>query len=189
MVYFFLNLTVGFNLSVGTTVKKLGVVGSGSAASSVTIQSFEWESVWITTAARFFSGDTFDSGFDWASGISGWVEITVVVSVSVVGDWGSRDQESEQVVNEDTFDGAGSGGARVTWVVGLARSESVWTLSGTGVVGDFPWDARFAGGFGVFIAPSNSASSFKPWRIAGIHRDRICPDPACSPLAARSQGA
>merc|ERR1712130_244846 len=149
MITFFLNLTVGFNLSVGTAVKKLGVVCSGSAASSVSVQSFEWESVWITTAARFFSGDTFDTGFDWASGVGGWVEITVVVSVSVVSDWGSRNQESKQVVNEDTFDGAGSGSARVTWVVGLARSESVWALSGTGVVGDFPWDTRLTFGFTV----------------------------------------
>merc|ERR1712109_244438 len=113
--FFFLNLTVGFNLSVGATVKKLSVVSSGSAASSVTIQSFEWESVWITTAARFFTRNSFDSSFDWASGIGGWVEVAVVVSVGVVSDWGSRDQESEQVVNEDTFDGACSGGARVTF--------------------------------------------------------------------------
>merc|ERR1712217_767541 len=146
---FFLDLTVGFNLSVGATVKKLGVVGSGSAASSVTIQSFEWESVWITTAARFFSGDTFDTGFDWASGIGGWVEVAVGMSVGVVSDWGSGDQESEQVVNEYTFDGAGSGGARVTWVVGLARSESVWTLSGTWRVGNSPWDARLTFGFTI----------------------------------------
>jgi len=147
--HFFFNLTVGFNLSVSTTVKKLSVVSSGSAASSVSIQSFEWESVWITAAARFFARDSFDSGFDWASCIGGWVEITVVVSVSVVGNWGSGDQESKQIVNKDTFNGASSGSTRVTWVVGLARSESVWTLSGTGVVVDFPWNTRLAFGFTI----------------------------------------
>jgi hypothetical protein len=136
-------------LTVSATVKKLSVVGPASATSSVTIKSFEWKPVWVATAARFFSGNTFDSSFDWATGISGWVEVGVVVSVGVVGDWGSGDQESEQVINKDTFDGAGSGGAVIGWVVGLATGESVWTLAGTWSVVDFPWNARAALGLTI----------------------------------------
>jgi hypothetical protein len=55
----------------------------------------------------------------------------------------SGDQESEQVVNEDTLDGAGSGGARVSGVSGLAGSVSFWALSGTWIVFNFPWNAGF----------------------------------------------
>ena len=129
-------------MTVTAAIEKLGVIGSASAASSVTIESFEWKPVWVGTATVFLSRG-FDTGFDWASGVGGRVEVAVVVSVGFVGDLGSGDQESKQVINEDTLDGAGSGGARVTLVGVPAGLVSFWALSGAWKVIDFPRNAGF----------------------------------------------
>ena len=120
-------------MTVGTTVEKLGVIGSASTAGSVAIKSFEWKPVWVTTAARFFSRNTFDTGFDWATNVGRWVE-SVSMSVGVVIDLGSTDQKSEQVVNEDSFERASTCGTVAVWVLGLARAVPVWALALTGSV-------------------------------------------------------
>jgi len=140
-------LTVGFDLTVTAAVKKLSVVSPGTATGSVTVQSFEWKSVWVSTAASFFSGDTFDTWFDWASFVVAWVE-SVVVSVSVVIDLGSRQEKSEQRVNKLSFDGASVSGT-VFGVQAVTRVSQVDTGSGTWLVRNFPWNARFTGGFGI----------------------------------------
>jgi hypothetical protein len=102
-------LAVGFDLTVTAAVEQLGVVSPGSATSSVAIQSFEWKSVWVGTATGFFSGDTFDTWFDWASFVVAWVE-SVVVSVGVVVDLGSRQEEGKERVNKLSFDGTSESG-------------------------------------------------------------------------------
>merc|ERR1712156_768305 len=140
-------LTVGFDLTVTAAVKKLSVVSPGTATGSVTVQSFEWKSVWVSTATGFFSRDTFDTWFDWASFVVAWVE-SVVVSVGVIVDLGSRQEEGEERVNKLSFNGASVSGT-VIRVQGVTRVSQVDTSSGSWVVGDFPWDTRFTGGFGV----------------------------------------
>ena len=134
-------------MTVTAAVEKLSVVGSGTATGSVSVKSFEWKSVWVSAAASFLAGNTFDSRFDWASFVVAGIE-TVVVSVAVVIDLGSGQEESEETVNELTFDGASVSGTFVV-VQGDARVSEVDTGAGSWVVGDFPWDARFTGGFGV----------------------------------------
>jgi hypothetical protein len=134
-------------LTVTAAVKKLSVVGSGTATGSVSVKSFEWKSVWVSAAAGFLAGNTFDSRFDWATFVVAGIE-TVVVSVGVVIDLGSRQEESEKTVNELTFDGASVSGTVVV-VQGVARVSEVDAGTGSWVVGDFPWDARFTGGFGI----------------------------------------
>ena len=116
-------------MTVTAAVKKLSVVGPGTATSSVTVQSFEWKSVWVGTAARFFSGDTFDTWFDWASFVVAWVE-SVVVSVGVVVDLGSRQEEGEERVNKLSFDGTSVSGT-VVGVQRVARVSEVDTGTGT----------------------------------------------------------
>ena len=134
-------------MTVTAAVKKLSVVGSGTATGSVSVKSFKWKSVWVSAAAGFLAGNTFDSGFDWATFVVAGIE-TVVVSVGVVIDLGSGQEESEETVNELTFDGA-SVSSTVVVVQGVARVSEVDTGTGSWVVGDFPWDARFTGGFGI----------------------------------------
>ena len=134
-------------MAVTAAVKKLSVVGSGTATGSVSVKSFEWKSVWVSAAASFLTGNTFDSRFDWASFVVAGIE-TVVVSVGVVIDLGSRQEESEKTVNELTFDGA-SVSSTVVVVQGVARVSEVNTGAGSWVVNDFPWDAGFTGGFGI----------------------------------------
>merc|ERR1712156_255445 len=140
-------LTVGFDLTVTAAVKKLRVVSPGTATSSVTVQSFEWKSVWVSTAASFFSGDTFDTWFDWASFVVAWVE-SVLVSVGVVVDLRSRKKKSEERINKLSFDGTSVSGT-VFGVQVVTRVSQVDSSSGSWVVRNFPWDTRFAGGFGV----------------------------------------
>ena len=134
-------------MTVTAAVKKLSVVGPGTATSSVTVQSFEWKSVWVSTATSFFSGNSFDTWFDWASFVVAWVE-SVVVSVGVVIDLGSRQEKSEERINKLSFDGASVSGTFVI-VQGDARVSQVNTGTGTWLVSNFPWDARFASGFRV----------------------------------------
>ena len=113
-------LAVGLDLTVAAAVEELGVVGSATAAGSVTVESLEWESVGVATAARLLTADALHAWLDWATGVSAWVKIGVVVSVLVVSDRRARDEKGEQVVNKDTLDGASSCGTRIIWVVGLA---------------------------------------------------------------------
>ena len=134
-------------MTVTAAVKKLSVVGSGTATGSVSVKSFEWKSVWVSAAARFLAGNTFDSGFDWATFVVAGIE-TVVVSVAVVVDLGSGKEKGEKTVNELTFDGASVSGTVVV-VQGVARVSEVDTGTGSWVVDGFPWDARFTGGFGI----------------------------------------
>jgi len=135
-------------LTVTAAVQQLSVVSPGSAASSVTVQSFEWESVWVSTAASFFSGDTFDTWFDWASFVVAWVESTGVVSVGVVINLGSRQEEGKQRINKLSFDGTSKSGT-VIGVQVVTRISQVDSGTGTWLVSNFPWDARFASGFRV----------------------------------------
>merc|ERR1712190_686855 len=132
-------LTVGFDLTVTAAVKKLSVVSPGTATGSVTVQSFEWKSVWVITAASFFTGNSFDTWFDWAS---------FVVAVGVVVDLGSRKEKSEERINKLSFDGTRVSGT-VFGVQVVTRVSQVDSSSGSWVVRNFPWDTRFAGGFGV----------------------------------------
>ena len=81
-------------MTVTAAVEKLSVVGSGTATGSVSVKSFEWKSVWVSAAAGFLAGNTFDSRFDWASCVVAGIE-TVVVSVAVVIDLVSGQEESE----------------------------------------------------------------------------------------------
>jgi len=134
-------------LSITATVQQLSVVSPGTATSSVTIQSFEWESVWVSTAASFFSGDTFDTWFDWASFVVAWVE-SVVVSVGVVINLRSRQEEGKQRINKLSFDGTSKSGT-VIGVQVVTRISQVDSGTGTWLVSNFPWDARFASGFRV----------------------------------------
>jgi len=140
-------LTVGFDLTVTAAVKKLSVVSPGTATGSVTVQSFEWKSVWVSTAASFFTGNSFDTWFDWASFVVAGIK-SVVVSVGVVVDLGSRKEKSEERINKLSFDGTSVSGT-VVGVQVVTRSFQVNSSSGSWVVGDFPWDTRFTGGFGV----------------------------------------
>jgi len=140
-------LTVGFDLTVTAAVKKLGVVSPGTATGSVTVQSFEWKSVWVSTAASFLAGNSFDTWFDWASFVVAGIE-SVVVSVGVVVDLGSGKEKSEERINELSFDGTSVSGA-VIGVQVVTRVSQINSSSGSWVVGDFPWDTRFTGGFGV----------------------------------------
>jgi len=114
-----LNLTVGFNLTVTAAVKKLSVVSPGTATGSVSIKSFEWKSVWVSATARFFTGNTFDSRFDWATFVMAGIE-TLVVTVAVVIDLGSGKKKSEKTVNELAFNSASVSGTVVV-VQGVAR--------------------------------------------------------------------
>ena len=77
-------LAVSLDLTVGAAVEELGVVGSAAAAGSVTIESLEWESVGVATAARLLTADALHAWLDWATGVSAWVKIGVVVSVLVL---------------------------------------------------------------------------------------------------------
>jgi len=140
-------LTVGFDLTVTAAVKKLGVVSPGTATGSVTVQSFEWKSVWVSTAASFLAGNSFDTWFDWASFVVAGIE-SVVVSVGVVVDLGSGKEKSEERINELSFDGTSVSGA-VIGVQVVTRVSQINSSSGSWVVGDFPWNTRFTGGFGV----------------------------------------
>jgi len=140
-------LTVGFDLTVTAAVKKLSVVSPGTATGSVTVQSFEWKSVWVSTAASLFTGNSFDTWFDWASFTMAGIE-SVAVSVGVVVDLGSRKEVGKERVNELSFDGTSHSGA-VFGVQLVARGFQVNSGSGSWVVGDFPWHTRFTGGFGV----------------------------------------
>jgi len=140
-------LTVGFDLTVTAAVKKLGVVSPGTATGSVTVQSFEWKSVWVSTAASFLAGNSFDTWFDWASFVVAGIK-SVVVSVGVVVDLGSRKEKSEERINKLSFDGTSVSGT-VFGVQVVTRVSQVDSSSGSWVVRNFPWDTRFAGGFGV----------------------------------------
>merc|ERR1712159_107762 len=108
-VNFTKRLTVSFDLTVTAAVQQLSVVSPGSTASSVTVQSFEWKSVWVSATTSLFSGDSFDTWFDWASFVVAWVE-SVVVSVGVVVDLGSRQEEGKERVNKLSFDGTSESG-------------------------------------------------------------------------------
>ena len=99
-------------MTVTAAVEKLSVVGSGTATGSVSVKSFEWKSVWVSAAARFFAGNTFDSGFDGATFVVAGIE-TVVVSIAVVVDLGSGKEKGEKAVDELTFDGASVSGTVV----------------------------------------------------------------------------
>jgi len=135
-------------LIVTAAVKKLSVVGSSTATGSVSVKSFEWKSVWVSATASFLAGNTFDTGFNWATFVMASIESAGVVSVSVVIDLRSRQKKSEKTVNELTFNSASVSGTFVV-VQGNARVSEVDTGTGTWLVGDFPWDARFTGGFGI----------------------------------------
>ena len=76
-----------------------------------------------------------------------WVE-SVIVSVGVVVDLGSGEEEGKERINKLSFDGASVSGT-VFSVQGVTRISQVDTGTGTWVVSNFPWDARFAGGFRV----------------------------------------
>ena len=134
-------------MAVTAAVKKLSVVGSGTATGSVSVKSFKWKSVWVSAAAGFLAGNTFDSGFDWATFVVAGIE-TVVVSIAVVVDLGSGKEKGEKAVDELTFDGASVSGT-VVIVQTVATVSEVDTGAGTWSVDDFPWDARFTGGFGI----------------------------------------
>ena len=115
-----MRLAVSLDLTVAAAVEELSVVGSGTAAGSVTIEGLEWESVWVGTAASLLAANALHAWLDWAAGVGARVEIGVVVSVLVVSDWRARDEKGEQVIDKDTLDGASSCGTRIIWVVGLA---------------------------------------------------------------------
>jgi len=134
-------------LTVTAAVKKLSVVSPGTATGSVTVQSFEWKSVWISTTASFFSRNTFDTWFDWASFVVAWVK-SVVVSVGIIINLRSGQEKSEQRINKLSFDGTSVFGTVIS-VQGVARVPQVDTGTGTWLVGNFPWNARFTGGFRV----------------------------------------
>ena len=142
-----MRLAVSLDLTVAAAVEELSVVGSGTAAGSVTIEGLEWESVWVGTAASLLAANALHAWLDWASLVVAWVE-SVVVSISVVVDLGSGEKKSEQRVNKLSFDGTSVSGA-VVGVQTVARFSQVDTGTGTWSVADFPWDARFAGSFGI----------------------------------------
>jgi hypothetical protein len=49
--FFRSDLAVSLDLTVTAALQDLGVVSSGTTASTFTIQSFEWKSVWVRTTA------------------------------------------------------------------------------------------------------------------------------------------
>merc|ERR1711963_165989 len=118
----FLELTVGFDLTVTATVKQLGVVGPGTATSSVSVQSFKRKPVWISTATSLSVTRTFDTWFHWATDIMAWVK--VFVSVFVIVDTVTRQEQSCQTLNKLPFNSARSNSARIC-VQFSARSSKI----------------------------------------------------------------
>jgi len=138
-------------LTVAATVQQLSVVSSSTAASSVAVQSFVWEPVWISTATSFLSRNSFDTWFDWttwfAAKVVAWVK-SIVVAVGGIIDLRTGQEKSEEGISELTFDGAGVSGT----VIGIQRVTRISKVNSGSVswsIGDFPWDTRFTGGFGV----------------------------------------
>ena len=128
-------LTVGLDLSISTAVEELSVVGSASAAGSITIQSLEWKSVWISTAASFGVAGSFDTRFDWASLVGGWIK-NFVSEFSVVNLVSAQEQR-HQVLYELSFNWTSSNGAHVSVVQFSARSSQIDTGTGSSVVSNW----------------------------------------------------
>jgi len=139
---------VGLHLSVRAAVQERRVVGSATAAGTLTVQGLEWKSLRVGSATLLLSAIALSTLLHWATGIVRWVKSVAVSVLVVVDSAASGKQERECVVGKLAFNHASVGSALV--LVSLeARGSKVSTSTRSREVGNLPWGAIDAGIFGV----------------------------------------